>query len=198
MAGKQLSKSTEKGTSTSCALGERSAGKRAGRYHCVSIADEADANTHARFGALIFEWATKRTSPPSPTPTWLSSEQCAPCSASIALQIPYSRFRTRRRIRRRCRDQIVQRIRGYGDFFLLLPRDRRRRRHRCRTEVSLWDLATLDVLVREAGGAITDLDGGAVAINGLPHEDVLTRLRYQQNVVPVLTRCTVNEPVSEP
>jgi histidinol-phosphatase len=51
-------------------------------------------------------------------------------------------------------------------------------------EVSLWDLAALDVQTREAGGTFTDLDGetgphggSAVATNGLLHEDVLARLR---------------------
>jgi histidinol-phosphatase len=50
-------------------------------------------------------------------------------------------------------------------------------------EVSVWDLAPLDVLVREAGGTFTSLDGAvgphggsAVATNGLLHEEVLSRL----------------------
>ena len=47
-------------------------------------------------------------------------------------------------------------------------------------EVSLWDLAALQVIVEEAGGTFTDLsgrrtpDGGsAVATNGLLHAEVL-------------------------
>jgi histidinol-phosphatase len=47
----------------------------------------------------------------------------------------------------------------------------------------VWDLAPLDILVREAGGTFTALDGtagphggNAVATNGLLHEQVLTRL----------------------
>ena len=50
-------------------------------------------------------------------------------------------------------------------------------------EVSLWDLAPLQVIVEEAGGRFTDLagiarpDGGsAVSTNGLLHEEVLTTL----------------------
>jgi histidinol-phosphatase len=50
-------------------------------------------------------------------------------------------------------------------------------------EVSVWDLAALDIVVREAGGAFTSLDGtpgphgsSAVATNGLLHEAVLDRL----------------------
>jgi histidinol-phosphatase len=51
-------------------------------------------------------------------------------------------------------------------------------------EVSLWDLAALQVIVEEAGGRFTDLagaarpDGGnAVATNGLLHDMVLAALR---------------------
>ena len=50
-------------------------------------------------------------------------------------------------------------------------------------EVSVWDLAPLDILVREAGGSFTSLDGApgphggsAVATNGRLHAAVLTRL----------------------
>jgi histidinol-phosphatase len=46
--------------------------------------------------------------------------------------------------------------------------------------VSLWDLAALDIMVREAGGVFTDLSGregphggNVVATNGLLHEAVL-------------------------
>jgi len=49
--------------------------------------------------------------------------------------------------------------------------------------VSLWDLAALDIVVREAGGAFTDLagrpgphGGSAVATNALLHEAVLTKI----------------------
>jgi histidinol-phosphatase len=49
--------------------------------------------------------------------------------------------------------------------------------------VSVWDLAPLDILVREAGGTFTSLDGvagphggSAVATNGRLHDAVLTRL----------------------
>ena len=50
-------------------------------------------------------------------------------------------------------------------------------------EIKLWDLAPLDVLVREAGGSFTNLEGAggphggsAVATNGLLYERVLTWL----------------------
>ena len=50
-------------------------------------------------------------------------------------------------------------------------------------EVKLWDLAPLDLLVREAGGTFTDIagaagphGGSAVATNGLLHPAVLSAL----------------------
>jgi histidinol-phosphatase len=50
-------------------------------------------------------------------------------------------------------------------------------------EVSVWDLAALDILLREAGGRFTSLDGvdgphggSAVASNNHLHEQVLNRL----------------------
>ncbi|MBW8711060.1 MAG: histidinol-phosphatase, partial [Mycobacterium sp.] len=50
-------------------------------------------------------------------------------------------------------------------------------------EVSPWDLAALDIVVREAGGEFTNLagtpgphGGSAVATNGLLHEAILNRL----------------------
>ena len=51
-------------------------------------------------------------------------------------------------------------------------------------EVSLWDLAALQVIVEEAGGRFTDLDGtawpqggNAVTSNGRLHDEVLAALR---------------------
>jgi histidinol-phosphatase len=50
-------------------------------------------------------------------------------------------------------------------------------------EVSLWDLAALQVIVEEAGGRFTDLSGvatpaggSAVSTNGLLHDAVLNGL----------------------
>lgn len=77
----------------------------------------------------------------------------------------------------------VGRVRGYGDFFSYCLLAEGALDLACEPEVSLWDLAALDVLVREAGGRFTDLDGrdgphggSAVATNGVLHEEVLTRL----------------------
>jgi histidinol-phosphatase len=53
-------------------------------------------------------------------------------------------------------------------------------------EVSLWDLAALQVIVEEAGGRLTDLDGNphadggsVLTSNGLLHEAVLAHLRQR-------------------
>ena len=77
----------------------------------------------------------------------------------------------------------VWRVRGYGDFFSYCLVAEGAVDIAAEPEVSLWDLAALDVLVREAGGAFTALDGtagphggSAVATNGLLHHDVLGNL----------------------
>lgn len=88
------------------------------------------------------------------------------------------------------RDQFVDltddvwRIRGYGDFFSYCLLAEGALEIAAEPEVSLWDLAPLDILVREAGGRFTGLDGAdgphggsAVATNGLLHDEVLARLR---------------------
>ncbi|MGA9870829.1 MAG: histidinol-phosphatase [Rhodococcus sp. (in: high G+C Gram-positive bacteria)] len=78
----------------------------------------------------------------------------------------------------------VWRVRGYGDFFSYCLLAEGSLDIATEPEVSLWDLAPLDILVREAGGLFTSLDGtagphggSAVATNGLLHDEVLGRLR---------------------
>jgi histidinol-phosphatase len=77
----------------------------------------------------------------------------------------------------------VWRTRAYGDFWSYMMVAEGAVDVACEPEVSLWDLAALDVIVREAGGAFTDLTGkagpaggSAVASNGILHPDVLTAL----------------------
>ena len=77
----------------------------------------------------------------------------------------------------------VWRVRGYGDFYSYCLLAEGAVDIAVEPEVSTWDLAPLDILVREAGGSFTDLagrpgphGGSAVATNGLLHEAVLTRL----------------------
>lgn len=87
------------------------------------------------------------------------------------------------------RDQFVAltdavwRVRGYGDFFSYCLVAEGAVDIAAEPEVKLWDLAPLDILVREAGGAFTNLagaagphGGNAVATNGLLHDAVLAGL----------------------
>ena len=78
----------------------------------------------------------------------------------------------------------VWRVRAYGDFFSYCLLAEGALDIALEPEVSLWDLAALDVLVREAGGRFTNVEGvdgphggSAVATNSALHDDVLTRLR---------------------
>ncbi len=75
------------------------------------------------------------------------------------------------------------RTRGYGDFWSHVLVAEGAVDVSCEPEVSLWDLAALQVVVEEAGGRFTDLSGAArpdggsvVCTNGLLHERVLEAL----------------------
>ncbi|WP_204808068.1 histidinol-phosphatase [Mycobacterium riyadhense] len=82
----------------------------------------------------------------------------------------------------------VWRVRAYGDFLSYCLVAEGAVDIAAEPEVSVWDLAALDILVREAGGRFTSLDGtagphggDAVATNGLLHERVLNSLRADVN-----------------
>ena len=77
----------------------------------------------------------------------------------------------------------VWRVRAYGDFYSYCLVAEGAVDIAAEPEVKLWDLAPLDILVREAGGTFTNLDGvagphggSAVASNGVLHEAVLGAL----------------------
>ena len=77
----------------------------------------------------------------------------------------------------------VWRVRGYGDFWSYCLVAEGAADIAVEPEVKLWDLAPLDILVREAGGTFTSLTGesgphgsSAVATNGLLHDAVLNAL----------------------
>ena len=85
----------------------------------------------------------------------------------------------------------VWRTRAYGDFWSYMMVAEGAVDVACEPEVSLWDLAALDVIVREAGGTFTDLDGApgpaggsAVASNGVLHPEVLTALAPRPGRTP--------------
>ena len=78
----------------------------------------------------------------------------------------------------------VWRTRAYGDFWSYCLLAEGAVDIACEPEVSVWDLAALDVIVREAGGTFTDLSGApgpgggsALATNGVLHDAALSRLR---------------------
>ena len=84
------------------------------------------------------------------------------------------------------RDQLIAltdkawRLRGYGDFLSYMLVAEGAVDVAAEPEVSLWDLAALAVIVEEAGGTFTGLDGvrgphrgSAVATNGTLHQEVL-------------------------
>lgn len=77
----------------------------------------------------------------------------------------------------------VWRVRGFGDFFSYCLVAEGAVDIAAEPEVELWDLAPLDLLVREAGGTFTNLEGAAgphggsaVATNGPLHSAVLRAL----------------------
>ena len=77
----------------------------------------------------------------------------------------------------------VWRVRAFGDFLSYCLLAEGAVDIAAEPEVSVWDLAALDILVREAGGALTALNGtagphngSAVATNGLLQQQVLGSL----------------------
>ena len=76
------------------------------------------------------------------------------------------------------------RTRAFGDFFSYMLVAQGAVDIATEPSLALHDMAALDVVVREAGGRFTNLDGvsgpagpGALATNGLLHDDVLSRLK---------------------
>jgi histidinol-phosphatase len=81
----------------------------------------------------------------------------------------------------------VWRTRAYGDFWSYVLLAEGAVDIACEPEVSLWDLAALDIIVREAGGRFTDLrgtpgpaGGTALASNGALHDAALHLLRQPE------------------
>ncbi|MEN3583149.1 MULTISPECIES: histidinol-phosphatase [unclassified Streptomyces] len=78
----------------------------------------------------------------------------------------------------------VWRTRAYGDFWPYMLVAEGAVDICAEPELSLWDMAANAIVVTEAGGAFTSLDGrpgphggNAAASNGLLHDDLLERLR---------------------
>lgn len=77
------------------------------------------------------------------------------------------------------------RTRAYGDFWSYMLLAEGAVDLACEPELALHDMAAVSVVVEEAGGRFTNLDGvpgphgpGAVATNGLLHDEVVARLAY--------------------
>jgi histidinol-phosphatase len=81
------------------------------------------------------------------------------------------------------------RTRAYGDFWSHMLVAEGAVDISAEPEVSLWDLAALAIIVEEAGGRFTDLDGvpgpaggSAVVSNGRLHDEVLRYLNVRPGV----------------
>jgi histidinol-phosphatase len=81
----------------------------------------------------------------------------------------------------------VWRTRAYGDFWSYVLLAEGAVDIAAEPEVSVWDLAALDVIVREAGGRFTDLTGApgpgggsALATNGILHEAALDMIKLPE------------------
>ena len=77
----------------------------------------------------------------------------------------------------------VWRVRAYGDFWSYCLVAEGAVDIACEPEVKVWDIAPLDILIREAGGTFTSIDGAsgphggsALATNGRLHDRILARL----------------------
>jgi histidinol-phosphatase len=81
--------------------------------------------------------------------------------------------------------RTVRRVRGYGDFVHYHLLARGALDVVIESDVNILDIAALTVIVREAGGTLTDLDGAPVGLkttsvlasNGVLHEPALEALR---------------------
>ncbi|MET0453310.1 MAG: histidinol-phosphatase [Mycobacterium sp.] len=84
--------------------------------------------------------------------------------------------------------EAVWRVRGYGDFWSYCLLAEGAVDIVAEPEVKLWDLAPLDILIREAGGAFTNVEGSpgphggsAVGTNRLLHDSVLASLEPRKS-----------------
>jgi len=78
------------------------------------------------------------------------------------------------------------RTRGFGDFFSYMLVAQGAVDIAAEPSLALHDMAALDIIVREAGGRFSNLDGydgpigpGALATNGRLHNEVIARLKTQ-------------------
>jgi histidinol-phosphatase len=101
------------------------------------------------------------------------------CLSSVSEWEAINRLPQISELERRC-----WRTRGFGDFWSYMLVAEGSAEIGLDPEASLWDLAAMQVIVEEAGGRFSDLDGvrradggNALASNGLVHEAALEILR---------------------
>ncbi|MBU6242616.1 MAG: histidinol-phosphatase [Acidobacteria bacterium] len=80
--------------------------------------------------------------------------------------------------------QKVWRVRAYGDFWSHMLVAEGAVDIAAEPKLALWDMAALDVIIREAGGKFTDLDGtpgifgkSSLSSNGLLHQNFLAGIK---------------------
>jgi histidinol-phosphatase len=138
------------------------------------------------FGAGELAWAERGQG------AWLDDrplrvsavERIAECSISVGNQRTLARD-GRRWARYGALVTDVNRVRGYGDFYHYHLLAAGKVDAVIETDVNILDIAALSLIVEEAGGRFTDLDGNPVglmttsvlATNGRLHEELLERLR---------------------
>jgi len=71
----------------------------------------------------------------------------------------------------------VRHARGFGDFWQHMLVAEGAADAAVDARLSLWDVAAVNVIVREAGGRVGECDGQTVTSNGLLHDAVLAALR---------------------
>lgn len=126
---------------------------------------------------------------------WTSFEKAEPKAISVsavaelgAASLAISSLSGWRAIGRRAKlialTDEVWRVRGYGDFFGYTLLAEGAVDVVTEPELSLWDMAALDILIREAGGTFTSLDGvpgphggSAVATNSHLQDQILAALQ---------------------
>jgi histidinol-phosphatase len=84
--------------------------------------------------------------------------------------------------------QKVNRVRGLGDFWSHMLVAEGAVEIAIEPSLAVWDMAALDIVVREAGGRFTNLQGidgphggSGVSTNGLLHNEVIAFLSSQKN-----------------
>jgi histidinol-phosphatase len=84
--------------------------------------------------------------------------------------------------------QEVNRVRGLGDFWSHMLVAEGAVEIAIEPKLAIWDMAALDIIVKEAGGRFSSTDGvdgphggSGLSTNGYLHEEVVNRLKTNLN-----------------